>query len=280
MIILVLPFIMTAMLAITGALQSERIIEALGPLAIVVDGGKLVITVVVLAALYAIIPSTNVQRRYALIGGFVSAILWILLTEVYFSSNRALVNYQAVLSAFAQFPMILMWIYFSWAIFILGAEVTYAYQNEKTFAMERFAERASHAYREALGVRAMLEIGKRFEDSMDPFVVERAAERWNVPSRLLNEVLYEMGKAGLVQSSATDPVSYQPAKPLDKIHLNEVQRVLRHVGEDPSMLLEDEEFEPFFHDLYEVADYKKKSISEVLDHLDPVQSQSDEPETG
>jgi membrane protein len=280
MITLMLPFVMTATLGMTAALQSERITEALGPLAIVVDGGKLLVTVLVLAALYAFIPSTNVKRRYALIGGLIAGVLWILLTEVYFSSNRALVRYQAVLSAFAQFPMILMWIYLSWATFIFGAEVTYAYQNEKTFAMERFAERASYAYREALGVRAMLEIGKRFQDSMDAFVVEHAAANWNVPSRLMNEVLYEMEKAGLVRTSATEPVSYLPGRPLDKIRLNEVQEVLRNVGEDPSLLLEDEDYKPFFNDLYEDTDYEKQTVSEVLVHFNPLQTNSDESEAG
>jgi len=280
MVTLLLPFVMTATLAITGALQSERITQEIGSLAIVVDSGKLVITALALALLYTIIPSTKVKRRYAIIGGLAAAVLWILVTELYFSSNRALVRHQAVLSAFAQFPMILMWIYFSWAIFILGAEVTYAYQNEKTFAMERFAERASYAYREALGVRAMLEIGKRFQDSMDPFIVEHAAGRWNVPSRLLNEVLFEMDEAGLVIMAGTDPVTYQPGRPLDKIHLNEVQDVLKNVGEDPSLLLDDEDYRPFFKDLYEKPDYEKNTVSEVLTHLNPVESTADEPEAG
>jgi membrane protein len=279
MITLLMPIVMSATITVTVALQSERIAEALGPLTIFLDLGKFAITVFVLAALYAVVPSTRVKPRYALLGGLIAGLLWILLTEVYFSSNQALVSRQAILSVFAQFPMLMMWIYFSWAIFILGAEITFAYQNEQTFAMERFAERASYAYREVLGVRAMLEIGKRFQESMDAFAVQKAAANWNVPSRLLNEILYEMEEAGLVRSCATEPVSYQPGRPLDKIHLHEVQAVLRNVGEDPSLLLEDDDYRPFFNDLYQQPDYDKKSVSDVLVHVNPVQTKPDESET-
>ena len=89
-----------------------------------------------------------------------------------------------------------------------------------------------------------------------------------------------MDEAGLVIKAGDDPVTYQPGRPLEKIHLNEVQDVLRNVGEDPSLLLQDEDYQAFFDDLYHKADYKKNSISEVLTHLNPVEPQSDESEKG
>jgi membrane protein len=136
----------------------------------------------------------------------------------------------------AQVPVLLMWIYSSWLVLLFGAELAFAYQNEKTFAMERLAEGASYAYREALGFWTMIELGKRFDAGQPSLSAEEAAKLWNVPLRLLNDTLSLLEDAHLVVRSATNPPTYQPGRSLDRITVEEVGACFRESGRDPSAL--------------------------------------------
>ena len=124
----------------------------------------------------------------------------------YVKFQTGLVRYTWFFSTFALFPLLLMYIYFSWLILLFGALVSYAYQNEKTFAMERLADHATFAYREALAVRIMVELARRFRHGQYPLTVKEAAENWNVPSRLVSETLESMIQAKLVTACATTTI--------------------------------------------------------------------------
>ena len=253
-ITLCIPFVMAGVLGVTAALRSDRVLEALGPMAIVVQSSQLFIIVMVFTGLYYVVPNTRVRLGYALFGGIISGSLWVLLSWFYINFQVGLVKYQAVLSVFAQFPMLLVWIYSSWAILLFGSEITYAYQNEKTFTMERFADKASFAYRAALGLRAMIDMGHRFQNNLPSLNINTAALEWNVPSRLLIRILEQMEESGFIIQCATEPVTYQPARPLDRITAGELLKSLHEQGEDPSQLLLDDEYQSVFEEYLNPSD--------------------------
>ena len=145
--------------------------------------------------------------------------------------------------------MLLMWIYLSWAIVLLGCEVAYAYQHESTFALERYAPDASYAYREAVGLRAMVDIGHRFSEGRPGFTAEAASAEWNVPLRLLNDLLDALARGGLLAVRLAEPPEYQPARPLDKIAAGDIVRALRQDGTEPSRFLSDGRFRKLFDEL-------------------------------
>jgi membrane protein len=142
-------------------------------------------------------------------------------------------------STLAQIPVLLMWVYTSWLTLLAGAELSFAYQNESTYAMERLVENASYAYKEAVGIWAMAELCRRFDAGEPGLTIEQAAMSWNVPSRLLNDTLRLLEEARLVVRSASEPPLYQPARSLDKITVRDVVACLREAGKDPSELRQD-----------------------------------------
>jgi DNA-binding IscR family transcriptional regulator len=161
--------------------------------------------------------------------------------------------------------MLLMWVYFSWAAVLLGCEIAYAYQNEATFALERYADEASYAYREAVGLRAMVDIGYRFDRGLPGLTVEDAAREWNVPMRLLADELESLVAAGLIAGRATEPVQYQPARPLDRITAQDILRTLRQAGTDPSRFREDERFRKMFDELERATgDFASASLEDLV----------------
>jgi len=242
-VLLLIPFLGAGVLSITAMLESSAISQRLGSFTFGLQGIQYAISWLAFAALYFVVPNTRVKARYALFAGVVAGTMWCLLSLAYVKFQFGLPRYGIVYSISAQVPVLLMWIYCSWLILLFGAEIAFAYQNEKTFAMERLVEGATYAYREAVGIWAMIEMCKRFDAGLPGLGAEDAAQAWNVPSRLLNETLGQLEEAHLVVRSASKPATYQPARSVDKITVTDIITCLRESGRDPSALRLDGAFQ-------------------------------------
>lgn len=240
LIIILLPIVVAAVLSAAAILQADNV----GRWEVALRGGQYVLIWFAFAALYYLIPNTKVRMRYALLAGVVAGTMWVLLSAAYAQSQIGLARYSLIYGTLAFLPLLLMWVYFSWMIMLFGAELTFAYQNEKTFAMERLAAGASYAYKEAVGLRAMAELAHRFDQGSPPLTAGGAAQDWGVPTRLLNDAFETLEHAGLVQRTASDPPGYLPARSPGKIRLNDVINALREHGRDPSPLRESPALEP------------------------------------
>ncbi len=251
-IMLLAPFVVTAAMGVLTAMESESVSRAVGPFRVVLGLGQYALIVVVFSVLYRFVPNTKVMFRYAVLAGLIAGTLWLGLSWGYVRFQFGLARYALILSAFAQFPLLLMWVYLSWAIVLLGCEVAYAYQHERTYALERYASGASFAYREAVGLRAMIEIGYRFSEGKPAFNAEVVSQEWNVPLRLLDGVLDALVATGLLAVRAGEQEEYLPGKPLDRINASDIIRVLRNDGTEPSRFLHDSRFRNMYTELARV----------------------------
>jgi membrane protein len=277
-VIVLTPFIVAAAMGVLIAVRSQAFSEALGPLSFALSLAQHVLVVLVFTLLYRFVPHTRVQFKFALLAGLIAGTLWVLLSWGYVQFQFGLARYAVILSAFAQFPMLLMWVYFSWAIVLLGCEIAYAYQNESTFALERYADEANYAYREAVGLRAMVEIGFRFDRGLPGLTVEDAAREWNVPMRLLANELEALVTAGLVAARATEPIEYQPARPLERISARDVVHTLRRAGTEPSKFREDPRFRKMFNELERATgDFADATLADLVEGYSASLEQSGEP---
>jgi membrane protein len=270
MITLLLPFVVMGVIGLTAALSSDAITDRLGYAVYGVRGIQYLVIWFAFTTLYATVPNTKVKWRYAIVGGFVAGTLWLLLSMGYFGLQYGLARNSVVYSSFALFPFLLIWIYFSWVILLFGAELTFAYQNEKTFAMERHAAGASQAYREAVALRAMVEIAHRFDAGLPGLAPSEAAEEWKVPVRLLNETIGQLDDAGLVKRCATEPVTFAPARSIDRITIGHVVAALRESGREPSSLRDEEFLKPLLREVSgSESKLMREPLSEVIRKLHP-----------
>jgi membrane protein len=247
LITLLLPFGAAFVLGINAALENPALVEMLGTLSYGLRLIQLLLICLIFSLLYWLVPNTRVEIPYALLGGVVAGILWMLLAWAYVKFQFGLPRYTLFFSTFALIPLLLMWIYSSWLILLFGALLSFAYQNEKTFAMERWVDRASFAYREMLALRVMIELTRRFLYGLAPWPAATLAAALNVPSRLLNETLVRLEESGLVLTCAGDPPTYVPGRAPETIRVRHVLDALRYAGEEPSLLRQ----EPGFRSLYE-----------------------------
>ncbi len=76
-----------------------------------------------------LLPNTTVEMESGLIGGFISAVMWELAKsglEIYV--NKA-IFYQNIYGQMWVIPIFFLWLYFSWCIALLGAQIAYCHQN-------------------------------------------------------------------------------------------------------------------------------------------------------
>jgi len=266
LVTILLPFVASAVLGMTAGLAA---LDTIGVFPHVLRGAQFVVICLTFAMLYKWIPNTRVDLPYAMLAGLVAGVAWTMISWGYISFNVGLARYELFFSTFALFPLFLMWLYTSWVVFLFGALLTFAYQNEKTFAMERYADQASIAYREALAVRTMVEMTRQFRADGRPLDVTDASQAWNVPSRLLHEILDTLVAAGLVTECATEPVTFQPGRAPDTTRLRDVLNAIRAAGQEPSSLRNDEAYAGVYRELDTGGEiYLDSSLAEMAQQID------------
>lgn len=76
------------------------------------------------AGVYTLVPHQRVSFRYALIGGFIAAILFFFGTDLFRLYITNFPSQQIIYGALAVIPILFVWIYYSWLIVLVGAEIT------------------------------------------------------------------------------------------------------------------------------------------------------------
>jgi membrane protein len=135
--------------------------------------------------------------------------------------------YKQIYGSMAALPLFLLGLYFSWLLVLLGAQVTYAFQNRNAYVQEKRAEVVSQRGREFVAVRLMTHIAERFHSGRQPPTALEMAEGLKVPLRLVGQLLGSLCHAGLVHEVLGPENAYTPGRPLDQVTVRDVLLALR-----------------------------------------------------
>lgn len=84
----------------------------------------MLLTTLAFTLLYALVPNRSVPLRLALCGGVVAGLMFELAKRGFAYYVTHFPAHEAIYGAFASVPVFLLWIYISWVVILLGAEVT------------------------------------------------------------------------------------------------------------------------------------------------------------
>jgi membrane protein len=85
---------------------------------------------------YMVMPNTRVKIKAALMAGIIAGTVFQLFQWGYIEFQVGVSRSNAIYGSFASIPMFITWLYFSWTIVLIGAEIAYSIQNVKSFARD------------------------------------------------------------------------------------------------------------------------------------------------
>lgn len=248
-VIMILPFLITAVSSVPVAnMVASAMDKAVGgsvsaQFKAVVGSGllKAAITLTVgtltFAFLLGFMPNTRVKTVPALIGGFVTLVLFAGWLKLCAMLQVGIAKYSALYGGFAVLPILLMWVYTSWQIVLLGSEIAFAAQNRDTYMLEQNASEASLRARLLLALALCSAMARRAREADGgPFDVEAFAHARGIPHRFLMEVLECLSRHGLLAEVADRPGEYLLCRCGGSITAGEVVKTLLNDGETPAAL--------------------------------------------
>lgn len=188
--------------------------------------GSLVVAWVMFTFIYVVLPSTKVRFTAALTAGVVAGTAFVLFQWGYVYLQRWMTSYNAIYGSFAALPLFLLWMQISWEILLLGGELSFAYQNVARFDEERESLLVSYDCRRKLMVGVMVLVSRAFRDGHGAVSFSEIRDRLDVPTRIMNNILYTLVQARMlseIRTEGTDyDLEYAPARDISTLRVYDI----------------------------------------------------------
>jgi membrane protein len=195
---------------------------------LIFDFAPLVVLILVFTLFYQLMPNTKVHWEAALAGGLIGGVLWHLNSQFNVLFASKIVTASKIYGTLSAIPVVLVGLYFSWLIMLFGAQVSYAYQNRRTYLQEKRSELVNQRGREFVALRIMVRLAQHFQRGEPPPTAEQLAEALDVPTRLVIQIMAQLGAAQLaVEAAGGREPGYAPARPLEQITARAILNALR-----------------------------------------------------
>lgn len=153
------------------------------------------------ALLFIVVPARAIQVRHAVTGALVAAILFELLKKGFGYYLGNFPSYQVIYGALAALPIFLVWMYLSWAVLLIGAEIAAALPEWRAAEARRLSEHGPGA-RLAL---ALAILGRLRGAARDGQILKESQLANGLPATLeeLDDVLQALRRRAYVVRSGT-----------------------------------------------------------------------------
>ena len=141
----------------------------------------------------------------------------------------------AIYAGFAIFLATLIWIYVSWLILLIGAQLSFYVQNPRYLRVGQRHVRLTSALRERLAFTVMLLVARKFVAGEPPWDQRALAEDLQIPGSALATVIRSLERAGLL--TLTEDEELIPARDLESIQLCDVLHAVRDERQYETWLL-------------------------------------------
>ncbi len=182
-------------------------------------------------AMYIMMPNTRVRLVPALIAGVVCGSAWELAFHVYTGFNIGMARYNTIYGTFAALPIFIIWIYISWVIVLVGAQISNAVQQIRAYQQEFTGAGASFGQQQVMGLYIMHEIARRFYLGKAALTAEQIALHLSIPSRMVEKISEIFCQNGLLREIDSTARIYQPAMDLFRISAADIFHAIRDHGQ-------------------------------------------------
>lgn len=239
LVLLISPVVVVVALGMIASIRSNEIVQAvlsnesLGPMLLSIgEFAPFLLITAVFIFLYMFVPNTRVRFRAAALGGLFSGVLWGALGSVFANFVAYTTTKQIIYSSFAVAISTLLWLYLSWLVLLLGAQLAFYIQRSEYLRIGHREPRLSNGMRECLALNVMYLVGQAYRDPSRPITFDRIAEQIRMPAIALTPVVNSLEGAGLLLS--TEKEALVPGRDMARIRLADILAVVRLQGETGS----------------------------------------------
>ena len=186
---------------------------------------QFVIVWLLFTGMYIAVPNTKVQFISAFIPGVLMGTLFQLLQMLSVYLIAMLSRTSIVYGAFATIPILMTWLQYTSLLILIGAEMSYAIQNNEEFEYEQDLNTMSRRYKDFIMLYLLSVIIARFENDEAPLTAHELAVRDHLPIRLVNRLLGRMTETGILREvyvENKEEKTFQPALDTHKISVGMV----------------------------------------------------------
>jgi membrane protein len=181
--------------------------------------GPVLVAILLLAALYKLMPNTPVRIESALGGAVIAVILWLVAKWALglYVTNAASNLYGAL----GLIPLFLMWLSASWWIFLFGAQLAHTAANLNRLQAAELAARLHLGPLDSLA--ATLAVALPFTRGLGPVPLSEIARRLNLPESSVQGLLERLCERGILACVQSEPAArYVLARPAARVNLFEL----------------------------------------------------------
>lgn len=192
------------------------------------------LTALLFTFVYIFLPNTRVRFRPALYAGLLAGVFYQLFQWGYLTFQIGVTRYNTVYGTFAALPLFLIWVHLSWVILLLGAKISFAFQNVNAYEFITEEFRLSHTCKTILSLRIAHLCIKNFCKGSSPLSVTDISNRLSIPLLLTNELIYHLVDEKVLSELRTEidkESAFQPAQSVDQLTIKHILDMMDERGE-------------------------------------------------
>jgi membrane protein len=183
--------------------------------------------------MYGFVPNTKVRLRAALIGGISAGAAWAFSGMVFARFVAGSTNTMVIYAGFAIVIVALIWLYVSWLILLLGAQLAFYVQNPQYLRPGRGLITLNSSLRERVALSIMYLIVNDYRTAQHRWTTNRIAEHLELPGAALTPIVDALERRKLLLAAEDD--TWVPARDPHSIELADVLDAVRHDTAGPRL---------------------------------------------
>jgi membrane protein len=190
--------------------------------------GSVLFGCVAMIGMFILLPNVKVKVSSAIFGGTIGGLLWQGLLVLQVKIQMGVASYNALYAGFGALPIFLVWMYMSWRVVLLGAQLAASHQHEKDIHQELRARHVDQELRETLAIGIATLAAARYLAAQAPITQSELVRQLQAPAPTIEEVLAALVKGNiLVRAVAGEELGHVPGRDVDSLRLSDIKDAVR-----------------------------------------------------
>lgn len=217
--------------------------------------------------MYMIMPNKKVKFTHAFIAGLIAGTAYQLIQFYYINLQVGFSRYNAIYGSFAALPLFLIWVQLSWLVFLLGAEISAALNNIRSYGFKKKYEFLSISKKRMLSLLILKKITNEFAKGESPPDSQGLSDSLKLPVQYMSDITENLIAAGLVNEvlyGSKNSSGFQPAKDISQLSFSEAIQKLDNLGDNNILLNEDDDYNNLNQQLNNFSKLVNDNYSQLL----------------